>query len=44
MIERDNNRMASEALLIQAAAASMFSEEGGKHFGTLIDSMAEGDE
>jgi hypothetical protein len=42
IVERDNTRMASEAVLLQAAAASvMGGEEGVRLFADIIDSLRE---
>ena len=41
IVQRENNRMASEAILIRSAAASVFSEDAGKHFDDLIEGMRE---
>ncbi len=35
--ERENQRLSTEATLIQAAAASIMSKEGGGYFRGLID-------
>lgn len=44
VIERENNRMASEAVLFQSAAATILAgEEGFKAFNELIDRVRESD-
>lgn len=43
MIERENNRMVSEAMLLQAAAGSIMSKEGGDHFKTMIADLRRDD-
>jgi len=41
VIERQNNLLASEAVLLQAAASTLFAEEAGQHFNELIERMTE---
>jgi hypothetical protein len=41
IVQRENNRMASEAILLRAAAASIMSEEAGKHFDEMIERLRE---
>jgi hypothetical protein len=43
VIEQENNRMASEATLLHAAAGALFSQEGGKHFMEIVRSLGEDD-
>jgi hypothetical protein len=43
VIERENNRMATEASLLHAAGVALFSAEGGKHFFDAISSLGEDD-
>jgi hypothetical protein len=41
VIDQLNSRMVSEALLLQGAAASVLSKEGGEHFMNLVRSLNE---
>jgi hypothetical protein len=41
VIERQNALMATEGVVMQAAAASVMSKEGGKHFTKLLKQMTE---
>lgn len=43
MIERENIRMASEATLIRAAAASVLAKEAGELFDELIEGLHNGE-
>lgn len=40
---RINNLLVTEALLIQAAASSVISEQGGRHFNELIERLTDGE-
>lgn len=40
MTARLNNTMATEAILIQMAVASLFSKDSGREFQKLINSMS----
>lgn len=43
MIERENNRIATEAVMLKSAAGAVLSgEEGHKLFNELVDSLREG--
>jgi hypothetical protein len=39
VVERENRRIASEAIALKAAAAAVMTEEGGKHFNELIEGL-----
>lgn len=36
IVERENRRIASEAIALKAAASAVMTEQGGKHFDELI--------
>jgi hypothetical protein len=41
VIEQENNRIATEGVVIRAAAASVLSKEGGQHFSEVIQSLGD---
>jgi hypothetical protein len=41
VIERENNRLASEAVMLKSAAAAVLSEEGHKQFSEIVASLRE---
>lgn len=41
VIEQENNRIVTEATLIQAAATSVLSKEGGEYFRDLLEGLSE---
>lgn len=41
MIERENNRLATEAVMLKSAAAAVLSEDGHKLFNELVASLRE---
>jgi hypothetical protein len=43
VVERENRRLKTEAILIQAAAGSIISEQVGKQFDELVEGL-DGDE
>lgn len=43
IVERENRRIANDAIAVKAAAAAVWSEQGGEHFNELITSLT-GDE
>lgn len=44
VVERDNQRMATETLLIQMAVSSLFAKEAGKEFQKIISRLTDGGE
>lgn len=43
-VERDNQRMATETLLIQMAVSSLFDKGAGKEFNKIISRLTDGSE
>lgn len=41
MIERENNRLANDAVVLKSVAAAIFSEEGGKLLDKLVGQLRE---
>jgi hypothetical protein len=41
VIERENNRLANEAVVLKSAAAAVLSEEGHKLLNQLVDRLRE---
>lgn len=39
IVDRENRRIASEAIALKAAASAVLCENGGTHFDELIDSL-----
>ncbi len=39
VVERENRRIASEAIALKAAAAAILTQSGGTHFNELITSL-----
>lgn len=39
IVERDNMRIASEAIALKAAAAAVMTEDGAEHFNELIETL-----
>lgn len=44
VVSRDNNQLASEALLTQMAVSALFSKEAGREFQKLISRLTDGGE